>query len=327
MAGSSALFSVLLGAVAAEGLKLTQPIDCTLGQDCFVQQFVDHDPSQNVHDYACGGATYNGHKGTDFRLPTGADMARGVNVLAAADGTVAGVRTDMPDARIVSKAGMKAVKGKECGNGVMIEHPGDWRTQYCHMKQGSILVEPGQDVSAGDVLGQVGVSGKTQFPHLHISVYKGKHIVDPFVGETSRSCGVEAESTLWDPDFAALFAYQPTRVLAVGFADQKTGYNDVVDGVYDQPPAGDPEKPLLIYGLMANVEIGDVVALQLLGPSGIVAESESEPFEARKAQWLSYTGKKSPAGGWPAGTYQGSVKILRGGVEIAADFLEFQFEQ
>lgn len=55
---------------------------------------MDHDPSDAAHDFACGSLTYDTHKGTDFALPTLAAQAAGVNVLAAAAGTVVGVRND-----------------------------------------------------------------------------------------------------------------------------------------------------------------------------------------------------------------------------------------
>ena len=33
------------GAAPAFALELAQPIDCTPGTDCFIQQYVDHDPT------------------------------------------------------------------------------------------------------------------------------------------------------------------------------------------------------------------------------------------------------------------------------------------
>ena len=37
-----------------------------------------------------------------------------------------------------------------------------------HLKQGSVAVTAGMKVNTGDVLGQVGNSGNTSQPHLHI---------------------------------------------------------------------------------------------------------------------------------------------------------------
>ena len=41
-----------------------------------------------------------------------------------------------------------------------------------HLKQGSVLVAAGEHVNAGDILGQVGNSGTTSEPHLHIQLQR-----------------------------------------------------------------------------------------------------------------------------------------------------------
>jgi hypothetical protein len=41
---------------SAEVFLLAQPIDCILGQDCFIQQYVDHDPGPGAMDFTCNGA-------------------------------------------------------------------------------------------------------------------------------------------------------------------------------------------------------------------------------------------------------------------------------
>jgi hypothetical protein len=83
----------MLGLMAGPALaqfELQWPVDCILGQDCFIQQFADHDAGAGAKDFSCGGATYDGHDGTDIRLRTTADAAKGVNVLAARGGVVTG---------------------------------------------------------------------------------------------------------------------------------------------------------------------------------------------------------------------------------------------
>ena len=57
-----------------------------------MQQFPDLDPGANTVDAYCGSATYDGHDGLDLRVLSLVDVARGVPVLAMADGTVVGVR-------------------------------------------------------------------------------------------------------------------------------------------------------------------------------------------------------------------------------------------
>lgn len=72
----------------AEVMMLIPPIDCDIVSDCHIQQYVDRDPGPGWRDFTCGGLAYDGHKGTDFALPSLARMTEGVDVLAAAPGTV-----------------------------------------------------------------------------------------------------------------------------------------------------------------------------------------------------------------------------------------------
>jgi murein DD-endopeptidase MepM/ murein hydrolase activator NlpD len=140
----------------AAALELSLPIACTPGTDCFI--------------YACGAETYDGHKGTDIRLRTTAEIAKRVGVLASAPGTVIGVRDGMADHLVRTDADREAVAALECGNGVRIDHGEGWITQYRHMRKGSIVVKKGDEVKPGAKLGEVGYSGQAAFAHVHIEV-------------------------------------------------------------------------------------------------------------------------------------------------------------
>ena len=129
--------------------------------------------------FLCGGRTYDGHDGTDIRLPDLQIQQGNVDVLAAAPGRVVATRDGVEDVSI-RVTGKAAVAGKECGNGVVIEHEGDWRSQYCHLARGSIRVKVGDRVVTGQSIGLVGLSGATEFPPLHFSLRHQGQIVDPF---------------------------------------------------------------------------------------------------------------------------------------------------
>ncbi|MCG6904806.1 MAG: M23 family peptidase, partial [Rhodobacter sp.] len=53
---------------ASQPLRLDLPIDCVIGDSCFVQNYVDRDPGPGAVDFACHGLTYDGHQGTDIAL-------------------------------------------------------------------------------------------------------------------------------------------------------------------------------------------------------------------------------------------------------------------
>lgn len=293
-------------------LELHQPLDCRLGETCLIQQFMDHDATAGVQDFNCDGASYDGHKGTDFRVSV-EDMRKGVDVLAAADGVIMGSRDGMADQRVETQAENDAVAGKECGNGLVLRHDDGWETQYCHMKQGSVIGKKGARIKAGDVIGQVGLSGRTQFAHLHLSVRKDGKPVDPFAPKfDGATCGYVAEGTLWSEDFANNFSYQPTKIAQIGLANTGPSLAEVMDGKWIKfTPKSNA--PLVVYGVAVNGKTGDQMILRLDGPNGNIVNSMRPSLAKRKAQWFGFAGKPAPDEGWPVGEYQLSVEVLREG--------------
>jgi murein DD-endopeptidase MepM/ murein hydrolase activator NlpD len=296
--------SLIAGPAMAEPITLGWPIDCRLNETCFIQQYMDVDDSNEAHDFSGGRATYDGHKGTDIRLTSRKAMQDGVNVLASAVGRVKGLRNTMVDGT--------AITGKDCGNGVVIAHASGWETQYCHMKQGSVTVVKGQMVSAGEVLGQVGLSGRTQFPHVHISVRKDGQTVDPFA----------VGANLW----AVELGYQPTQIINLGFAGAVVTMDDIVMGRF-QGFIPDKDAPAFVaYVRAINLVKGDQIRLIFTGPDGQIVAKTYDPVDRAKAQQMYFAGKKRPASGWPLGGYRVVVQVLRDGVVLDIETLEKTME-
>ena len=118
----------------AEALRFSMPVACKLGQTCWVSGHMDLDPGKGVKDYNCGKLAENRNKGTDISIRGIKEMQKGYPVLAAADGRVRITRDGVDDIA-ASKNSAKAIAGKECGNGLIIDHPGEWSTQYCHLRK------------------------------------------------------------------------------------------------------------------------------------------------------------------------------------------------
>jgi hypothetical protein len=56
------------------------------------------------------------------------------------------------------------------GNHVVIDHGNGEYSIYAHLKQGSVVVKPGDKLSTGAIIGQVGSSGNSTEPHLHFQI-------------------------------------------------------------------------------------------------------------------------------------------------------------
>lgn len=95
------------------------------------------------------------HKGTDFAAPIGTP------IMATANGTVT-----------------KSERRGGNGNYVKIRHNATYETQYLHMSKRKSKV--GQFVKQGDIIGWVGMTGKTGGPHVCYRFWKNGKQVDPF---------------------------------------------------------------------------------------------------------------------------------------------------
>ncbi|MEL6467475.1 MAG: M23 family metallopeptidase [Pseudomonadota bacterium] len=295
---------------AAKDILLAVPIDCEIGTACFIQQYVDHDTSPEAMDFRCSNLSYDTHQGTDFALKSIGQMRDGVDVVAAAPGVVKGTRDGMED-RLFRAEDSERINGRDCGNGVLIEHADGWSTQYCHLKRGSVAVRTGDSVDVSTILGQVGLSGRTQFPHLHLTVRKDNAVVDPFDPDGDISCDAPSTHTLWsDPP-----AYQPCGLLDAGFADQVPDFNDIKAGT-----AGAVEMPtdapaLVLFGYAFGGQAGDRMQLRIDGPAGTVIDEEVE-IDRAQAQFFRAVGTRRKADAWPVGQYTGTVILTRGQQEV-----------
>jgi len=94
------------------------------------------------------------HEGIDIR------GERGEKVFATAAGTVS-----------------KAYKNGGYGNYVEIDHGNGYRTVYAHLQ--NYLVKPGERVEQGQVIGQVGDTGRSTGAHLHYEIRLGSKPINP----------------------------------------------------------------------------------------------------------------------------------------------------
>jgi murein DD-endopeptidase MepM/ murein hydrolase activator NlpD len=101
--------------------------------------------------------THKNRAALDFK------MKRGTRVCAARSGVVIRVKED-------GKKGGGNVKYRPYGNLILIQHNDQTRSGYWHLQYNGALINVGDTVEQGQVIGLSGKTGYTYLPHLHFIV-------------------------------------------------------------------------------------------------------------------------------------------------------------
>lgn len=128
-------------AVASNGIELDAPIEGPRSSSFGLRRFFNDQPRSP-------------HKGMDIAA-------------------VAGTPVAAPRAGLVTAIGEYFFNG----NTVILDHGQGYVTMYCHLSR--IDVTEGDELSAGDVLGAVGATGRVTGAHLHFGTYLNGTAVDP----------------------------------------------------------------------------------------------------------------------------------------------------
>lgn len=96
------------------------------------------------------------HKGVDYSAPTGTP------VYAAGNGTI-----------------VKHYTSKSYGNYIRIEHENEFFTAYAHMQAFAEGLGEGSTVTKGQLIGNVGSTGRSSGPHLHYEMIYKSTFIDP----------------------------------------------------------------------------------------------------------------------------------------------------
>jgi murein DD-endopeptidase len=300
-----ALHGGQLSAADAPSPGLGLPLECKIGESCWVANYLDVDSTPVARDFLCNARTYEGHDGVDFAIRDRGVMTRGVAVVASLPGVVKNTRDNMLDVAIKDAASRAVVRGRECGNGVVIDHAGGWQTQYCHLRQGSVRVKPGEEVEAGASIGQVGLSGHTEFPHLHFALRFQGEVLDPFTGLGLRhGCGKEA-SSLWRSDLR--LGYENVALYNAGFATGLPDIDAIRNGDRSDGPLSSSAPALVMWVDLFGVQVGDKLRFRLKDPSGKLIFEREAPIEKTQARRFVYAGTKRTASAWPVGSFSGEV--------------------
>ncbi|MBZ4420658.1 peptidoglycan DD-metalloendopeptidase family protein [Myxococcus sp. RHSTA-1-4] len=236
----------------ASDLSLTWwPLSGANGRVWMVNNYVDLDPAASLLEDYLGftgslARTYDGHRGIDIDISSFREMDSGsALVRAAAPGIVTFVEEGQFD-RNTSCTGN--------WNVVRIQHANGYDTLYGHLKRNSVVVNVGDTVTAGQVLGVAGSSGCSTQPHLHFEL------------QDCSNTAVESFSLgMW----ASPPAYHaPSDVMDVMLRKGAISTQQIKDPA-PNPTLYAPGETLGI-GLSMSGRGGDVVDLSLTAPDGVV---------------------------------------------------------
>lgn len=123
-----------------------------------------------------GRGSFSGERGQGAHGANDIVARIGTPILAATPGRVVKVYRDgrLP----VGVTGREPTEGeRHVGNGIAIRDPDGWTHLYAHMRDVPRFA-PRQEIHAGQVLGNVGLTGNTTGPHLHYQIDRGGGRVD-----------------------------------------------------------------------------------------------------------------------------------------------------
>ncbi len=284
--------------------RFAWPLPGQNGRDWTISNYVDLTPGTGISDYASAhgvpGKAYDGHNGVDIAIPTFREQDRGVGIYAIQGGVVVDVKQSFPDRATSCQS--------NDWNVVTVRHADGTLVYYGHMKSQSAAVEEGQTVVKGDLLGQVGSSGCSTAPHLHLELRSpGNEVIDPF------------RDQLWCDAPAYEFPLSVfTGVLLEAPANQYA--NAIKDPPPDvkSVPLGASLVPILHS---ANGAAFDSVGLKLLRPDGStqVDTSFTLPASGRHGVWIFNTGTLNQSGIWTVHYLANSVTQYLLQVEVVEE--------
>jgi hypothetical protein len=207
-----------------------------------------------------------------------------------------------------TRSGGPLADPQACGNGVVIQHAGNWETQYCHLRRGSVRVKPGDRVARGAQLGLLGLSGATGFPHVHFTVRHNGTPIDPFTGAAGKpGCGLAARP-LWRADPPV--PYEEVALYNAGFAGQQPDPGRIRQDGPDALPVDATSAALVLWVDILGVQPGDTVHLTVTGPDGRPLVERQQTIDRTQARRFVFAGRRA-SGPWPPGVYRGEVRLVR----------------
>jgi len=265
-------FSILLMVLFADSgkaqdAKFILPLHGVQGIDYFIDYYVDHDFGVEIRDAFCGKKALNGHMGTDFVLRSFKTMDSGINVYAISDGVVSKVSDGDFDRN-------KRWLGWSKGNEIEIIDANKYHISYTHLKKGSVRLRLGDTIKAGQAIAQVGSSGNSNIPHLHLEIQDTENkFIDPFSGK----CHI-AQQVGW----LAQPAYDTALyVINTGFAHFVPSYDSLVEHITESDTFYIAQDSIVCFwAQLHGVVYGSDIHVEWYDPKGNLWGTYNEKWKA-----------------------------------------------
>lgn len=297
MAKTSQILAVFLLLLSSplSALELQFPVACRLMENCWITNHVDLDRDKGyAEDYMCGSKTTDGSKSTHISLGSLSAIKQKIPVIAVADGQISVAQHN---------TGF-------CGTRVLIDHGGGWESNYCHLDPKTLQVHEGQHVKQNQILGSIGNSGQTDWPHLSYALLRNGMVFDPFSGRTNLEGCSRASQPLWINKMNPL--YEPAQVTAIGFNFGFLNGNDIKAGALKSATAMKHDTPQIsLWTLMMNVQKGDKIEMQIITPSGRHLKKKTITVKKSKKYYPVYLSTLRGNFLWDKGIYKGVITITR----------------
>lgn len=282
------------------GLGLDDPMNGVLNDDYYYTNYFDQAGGASFQDYRCGPKSYDGHLGLDIVLPDFRTMDEGVDVVAAAPGRV----VDTHDGEFDRNKAW----GPNPWNVVVLDHDGQLETIYGHLKNGSLTVSVGDIVEAGDKLGEVGSSGRSDMSHLHLELRQRGRAVDPYGGPCSLGHQYFRDPLPYQDEFRLIGADVTREVLDL---------DRIKDGVEPTDTIRASDDRVTVWAHLHNKAANGELRFELVRPDDVLhgVVDATRPWFFSMSWWWAWwdrTGLEAWPGTWTARVrYEGEVLATR----------------
>lgn len=114
----------------------------------------------------------------------GKDLPQPYLYYSSHDGIDFGLNLNTPIYSVYEGKASYFFQDKGLGHAIQISHPNGYITVYGHLSEEDLITKDSTYVYTNQKIGKVGMSGNTNGPHLHFTVYKGSKVLenklDPF---------------------------------------------------------------------------------------------------------------------------------------------------